>query len=59
VAAAEKGGAVGLWLSAPDAGLASGGLRLPAAVRLEVRCGPEGPRVRRLFARGAEVVRGT
>jgi len=58
VAAAEKGGAVGLWLSSPGAGQASGGLRLPAAVRLEVRCGPEGPRVRRLFARGAEVVRG-
>jgi len=58
VVAAEKGGAVGLWLSAPSAGQASGGLRLPAAVRLEIRRGPEGPQVRRIFARGTEVVRG-
>lgn len=58
LAAVEKGGAVGLWLSAPEGERGAGGLRLPAAVRLEVRCGPEGPRVRRLFARGAEAGHG-
>lgn len=57
LAAAEKGGAVGLWLSAPDPGQARG-LRIPAAVRLEVWRGPEGPQVRRLLARSAEVGRG-
>ncbi|MBI5066766.1 MAG: hypothetical protein HZB56_00895 [Deltaproteobacteria bacterium] len=57
VAAAEKGGAVGLWLSARE-GEGAGGLRLPAAVRLEVRREPEGPRIRRIFARGAEVGHG-
>lgn len=56
-AAAEKGGAVGLWLSAPGAGQGRG-LRIPAAVRLEVWRGAEGPRVRRIFARSAEVGRG-
>ena len=45
-------------LAAPGDGQAPGRLRLPAAVRLEVRRGPEGPQVRRIFARGAEVVRG-
>jgi protein ImuA len=47
VAAAERGGAVGLWLAAP------GGLRVPAAVRLEVVPGPDGPAVRCAFARAA------
>jgi len=47
LAAAEKGGAVGLWLAAP------GGIRVPAAVRLEVAAGAAGPAVRRAFARGA------
>jgi len=55
LAAAEKGGTVGLWL-AP-------GIRVPAAVRLEVARGPKGPVVRRAFARGvgaaAGVSRGT
>lgn len=45
LAAAEKGGAVGLWL-APE-------IRMPAAVRLEVARGPAGPVVRRNFARGS------
>lgn len=45
LAAAEKGGAVGLWL-APE-------IRMPAAVRLEVARGPAGPVVRRSFARGS------
>jgi protein ImuA len=47
LAAAEKGGAVGLWLAAP------GELRVPAAVRLEVECGADGPRVWRAEVRGA------
>jgi len=47
VAAAEKGGAVGLWLAAP------GEPRVPAAVRLEMVRGEDGPAVRRAFARGA------
>lgn len=55
LAAAERGGTVGLWLAQ--------GIRVPAAVRLEVARGPEGPVVRRAFARGAvaaaEVGRGT
>jgi protein ImuA len=46
-AAAEKGGAVGLWLAAP------GEPRVPAAVRLEMVRGEGGPAVRRAFARGA------
>jgi protein ImuA len=46
--AAERGGAVGLWLTVP------GELRVPAAVRLEVAAGPGGPSVRRVFARGLE-----
>jgi protein ImuA len=45
LAAAEKGGTVGLWL-APE-------IRVPAAVRLEVVRGSKGPMVRRVFARGA------
>jgi len=48
LAAVEKGGAVGLWLAAP------GGIRVPAAVRLEVAAGAAGPAVRRAFARSAE-----
>jgi protein ImuA len=47
LAAAEKGGAVGLWLGVP------GAPRVPAAVRLEVARGSGGPVVRRAFARGA------
>ena len=39
--AAEKGGAAGLWLGEP------GSCRAPAAVRLEVAAGAEGPVVRR------------
>lgn len=46
-AAAERGGAVGLWLAAP------GELRAAAAVRIEVERGPDGTAVRLLFARGA------
>lgn len=52
VAAAEKGGTVGLWLAPPWSG-APAAWRVPAAVRLAVAC-PEGrPVVRREFARGA------
>ena len=47
-AAAEKGGAVALWLGLP------GGARVPSAVRLELSAGPAGVQVRRAFARGAE-----
>jgi hypothetical protein len=46
-AAAEKGGAVALWLSAPD------GPRVPAAVRLELAAERGSRQVRRAFARGA------
>jgi len=46
-AAAEKGGAVALWLSASD------GPRVPAALRLELAAGRNGNEVRRTFARGA------
>ncbi len=44
--AAERGDAVGLWLSSLDA------VRAPAAVRLEVEARPGGYIVRRAFARG-------
>lgn len=56
LAAAEKGGGVGLWLSMPSSGQSSGELRIPAAVRLEVWRSAEGPKVRRILARGAEEV---
>lgn len=46
--AAEKGGSVGLWLTAPAE------LRVPAAVKLEVVSGPTGPAVRRVFARNVD-----
>ncbi|GEJ57297.1 hypothetical protein [Anaeromyxobacter diazotrophicus] len=46
-AAAEKGGAVALWLGVP------GGPRVPAALRLDLSAGPRGTEVRRAFARGA------
>lgn len=46
-AAAEKGGAVALWLGVP------GGPRVPAALRLDLSAGPGGTEVRRAFARGA------
>jgi hypothetical protein len=49
-AAAEKGGAVGLWLGTP------GGLRVPSAVRLELSRSDAGWQVRRAFARGAHDV---
>jgi protein ImuA len=49
-AAAEKGGAVGLWLGSAE------GERVPSAVRLELSAGAAGVRVRRAFARGAEGV---
>jgi protein ImuA len=45
-AAAEKGGAVGLWLGSAQ------GAHVPSAVRLELSAGPAGARVRRAFARG-------
>lgn len=45
LAAAEKGGAVGLWL-APE-------IRVPAAVRLAMVRGPDGPRARRELDRGS------
>jgi protein ImuA len=52
-AAAEKGGAAGLWLGPPDLAC-----RVPAAVRLEVLPGERGGvRVRRAPGRGAEGVR--
>jgi protein ImuA len=44
--AAEKGGALALWLGAPD------GARVSAAVRLELSAGATGWRVRRTFERG-------
>ena len=44
-AAAEKGGAVGVWLGSPD------GVRVPAAVRLELAASPSGLQIRRVFAR--------
>jgi len=54
VAAAEKGGAVGLWLAALQPGQAPE-LRIPAAVRLAVACQAGGrPVVRRVSARGAD-----
>ena len=46
-AAAEQGGTVGLWLSAPRAA------RIPAAVRLDVEAGAGGPAIRRAFGRGS------
>jgi protein ImuA len=49
-AAAEKGGAVALWLGAP------GEVRVPAAVRLELSPAAGGWQVRRSFAHGAEDV---
>ena len=51
-AAAEKGGAVGLWLGVP------GGARVPSAVRLDLSPGAAGWTVRRAFARGAADVPG-
>lgn len=45
--AAEKSGAVGVWLGSP------GGVRVPSAVRLELAAGAAGAHVRRSFARGA------
>jgi protein ImuA len=39
--AADKGRSLGIWLGEP------GGARVPAAVRLDVAAGPEGPIVRR------------
>jgi protein ImuA len=56
-AAAEKGGAVGLWLSAVRPG-SGPGARVPAAVRLEVVRGPDGPRVHDLSRGGGEAGRG-
>ncbi len=47
-AAAEQGGAVGIWLGP------AGGARVPSAVRLELSACAAGARVRRAFARGAE-----
>jgi hypothetical protein len=47
-AAAERGGAAVLWLTGEQ------GVRVPAAVRLELSRGADGPRVRRAFARGGE-----
>jgi protein ImuA len=47
-AAAEKGGAVALWLSPPD------GPRVPAALRLDLAAGRGGNEVRRAFARGSK-----
>jgi protein ImuA len=50
-AAAEKGGAVALWLGSPD------GVRVPSAVRLELASSPAGFQVRRAFpgaARGGD-----
>jgi protein ImuA len=47
-AAAEKGGAVGLWLGSAE------GARVPSAVRLELSAGAAGVRVRRGLERGAE-----
>jgi hypothetical protein len=48
-AAAEKGGAVALWLRAPEEGT-----RVPAALRLELVAVREGTEVRRAVARGAQ-----
>jgi protein ImuA len=64
-AAAEKGGAAALWLSGEQGLTGEQGVRIPAAVRLELSRGAGGPRVRRAFARvgvcggegGAEVPR--
>ncbi len=55
-AAAEKGGAVGLWLAPRGRGGREGGqgLRLPAAVRVEIaiaEASARGPRDRRIVAR--------
>jgi protein ImuA len=57
-AAAEKGGAVGLWLAAARPSRGEGAGRVPAAVRLEVARGPGGPEVRRSYARGVEAGHG-
>jgi protein ImuA len=46
-AAAERGGAVGVWLGVP------GSVHVPSAVRLELSAGSGGLQVRRDFARGA------
>jgi protein ImuA len=51
LAAAEKGGVVGLWIAVPRG--PGRWARVPAAVRLEVVRGPDGPTVRRDLARGA------
>jgi protein ImuA len=48
-AAAERGGAVALWLSTP------GGVRVPAAVRLEIAAGAAGVQVRRTWSHGSGV----